>query len=120
MRFFNFMISYSHKLKDPRWQKIRLEVLVRDNFTCDVCGAIDKTLHVHHLCYNESHNPWDSDLNALQTLCSDCHLLEHYKGTKLEELLLSNFTMLTEMFSKEYPSIFSSINIEILKIINES
>lgn len=42
--------SYSEKLLDPRWQKKRLEILARDNWTCQRCGAVNCELHVHHAC----------------------------------------------------------------------
>jgi len=31
-------LTYSEKLKDPRWQKKRLEILSRDNFTCETAN----------------------------------------------------------------------------------
>lgn len=67
------MANYSEKLKDPRWQKKRLEVLQRDNWTCQECFKTDKTLHVHHLVYNKGKDPWDYEEGFLITLCSDCH-----------------------------------------------
>lgn len=63
--------TYSEKLRDPRWQKKRLEILNRDNFTCLLCQDSDSTLHVHHLSYHG--NPWDAPSDKLQTLCQDCH-----------------------------------------------
>lgn len=30
--------DYSQKLLDPRWQRKRLEILQRDDFTCQVCS----------------------------------------------------------------------------------
>jgi hypothetical protein len=68
------MTSYWEKLKDPRWQKMRLEVLQRDEFTCVRCGAKDKTLHVHHGYYEKGKDPWDYYDWTLYTLCEDCHL----------------------------------------------
>lgn len=65
--------EYSQKLRDPRWQKMRLEVMQRDNFTCQECGDKDKTLNVHHLYYSESGDPWDISPHALRTLCESCH-----------------------------------------------
>jgi len=67
------MISYSDKLKDPRWQKMRLKVLERDGFSCVECGNVDKTLHVHHNYYEHEKEPWEYHLNSLVTLCEDCH-----------------------------------------------
>jgi len=36
-------IPYKDKLKDPRWQKLRLEVLNDNNFTCQYCGDAETT-----------------------------------------------------------------------------
>lgn len=75
--------SYSEKLKDPRWQKKRLEILSRDNWACFWCGDTQTTLHVHHLIY-EGKNPWDACDDTLMTLCEDCHAMEHLKLNELE------------------------------------
>lgn len=68
--------TYSEKLKDPRWQKKRLEILERDEWRCCGCGATDKTLHVHHRCYWPRTEPWEYDALFLETLCVDCHEYE--------------------------------------------
>ncbi|MGC4244537.1 MAG: hypothetical protein QM686_20380 [Herbaspirillum sp.] len=75
--------NYADKLKDPRWQKKRLEVMQRDHFTCQDCGDKETTLNVHHLTYNGS-NPWDTDINQLVTLCESCHESE---STQIPEAL---------------------------------
>ena len=66
--------------KNPRWQKKRLHVLERDNWTCRACGDAESTLHVHHRAYHGS--PWETPDEMLQTLCESCHekLGEHPKG----------------------------------------
>ena len=69
-------MTYSEKLKDPRWQKKRLEILNRDKFTCQSCGDNTKTLHVHHQLYQRNFDPWDYDDRMLLTLCEDCHQSE--------------------------------------------
>lgn len=66
-------MAYSDKLKDPRWQKKRLEVLNRDDFTCQICCDNRKTLHVHHRRYIKNKDPWDYPDQLLVTLCEDCH-----------------------------------------------
>lgn len=66
-------MTYSEKLKHPKWQKRRLEILNRDAFTCRHCGDTEKTLHVHHLNYVKGGEPWDAPDGALLTLCADCH-----------------------------------------------
>lgn len=77
--------SYSEKLKDPRWQKKRLEILQRDEWKCVSCGASDKTLHVHHKSYKVGRDPWEYSNSWLATLCEECHdeeprLVEHAIG----------------------------------------
>jgi hypothetical protein len=69
--------TYKQKLLDPRWQKLRLEVMQRDNFTCQYCASKNKTLHIHHLKYSKTGNPWDVDISKLICLCEDCHHVLH-------------------------------------------
>lgn len=45
----------------------------RDKFTCRKCGDTETQLHVHHIEYSESGNPWDVQNNKLITVCEDCH-----------------------------------------------
>jgi hypothetical protein len=67
--------AYSLKLKDPKWQKKRLEVLERDKWTCQKCDDKESTLHVHHIKYSTG-NPWEIDNKFLITLCEECHSCE--------------------------------------------
>lgn len=76
-------MTYLEKLKDPRWQKKRLQILERDDFTCRYCKDTEKTLHVHHMIYAKA--PWLTDNEHLLTLCEDCHKNVEYEieSTKL-------------------------------------
>jgi|LSQX01.2.fsa_nt_gb hypothetical protein len=65
--------TYAEKLRDPRWQKKRLEVMERDEFTCVTCGRKDKTLNIHHWYYMKGNEPWDYPTESLVCLCEDCH-----------------------------------------------
>lgn len=65
--------DYFAKLKDPRWQRKRLEILQRDKFHCLICGDGLTELHVHHLYYVTGREPWDYPMSSLQTLCKPCH-----------------------------------------------
>jgi hypothetical protein len=74
--------TYSEKLRDPRWQKLRLSVLERDSFKCTLCGDKETELHVHHEEY--SGDPWEADFEKLKTLCKHCHrLIESLKNLNL-------------------------------------
>lgn len=68
--------TYAEKLKDPRWQKKRLKILERDNWTCLHCESKDITLHVHHTYYKPGIEPWEASDKCLKTLCENCHEME--------------------------------------------
>ena len=68
--------AYAEKLRDPRWQKKRLIILQRDEFTCQSCFDSNSTLHVHHRFYESDCEPWDYDDEILITLCEYCHDVE--------------------------------------------
>lgn len=85
-------MDYSIKLKNPKWQKKRLEIFQRDNFTCVYCSETEETLHVHHEKYI-GENPWDTPNEFLKTVCETCHkILEAMK-----------------LFLKEYKTELSSL-----------
>jgi hypothetical protein len=66
-------MSYSDLLKHPFWQRKRIEILQRDNFTCTNCSDQLSTLHIHHLYYTFGF-PWEYPNDALVTVCHLCHL----------------------------------------------
>lgn len=71
------MKPYWEKLKDPRWQRKRLEVLESNDFECEVCGDGESTLHVHHKQYFKGREPWEYDRRQLAVLCESCHSENH-------------------------------------------
>lgn len=89
-------MKYSEKLRDPRWQKKRLEVMQRDDFTCLACSDKDSTLNVHHKQYHG--NPWDAPMGSLETLCERCH----EKRTRLNKLALNMSTKRFFEFSNKF------------------
>ena len=74
------MKKYSEKLKDPRWQKKRLEIFKRDDWKCKACQETNESLCVHHLFYFKGKEPWEIHDGFLITLCESCH-----SATYLEE-----------------------------------
>lgn len=75
--------SYAAKLKDPRWQKKRLEVLERAGWACEMCGDSESTLHVHHKQYLKGREPWEYDADQLASLCEICHSATHEESDRL-------------------------------------
>lgn len=74
-------MTYSEKLKDPRWQKKRLQILKRDRFKCRYCGDKQTELQIHHLKY--SGEPWEADNENLITTCKHCHNLLTFLDFKI-------------------------------------
>lgn len=72
--------EYAEKLKRPEWQRKRLEVFERDNWTCQACGRKDRTLHAHHELYIGE--PWETPMEHIRTFCELCHdaLGKHPRG----------------------------------------
>ena len=78
-------LSYKEQYLNPKWQKRRLEILQRDEFKCHMCGSDEKTLHVHHIRYENGRKVWEYDDLELITLCDPCHDLEHWRDTQLQK-----------------------------------
>lgn len=74
-------LPYELYLSSSHWARCRYLILVRNRWACVRCAS--KTdLHVHHLTY--LHRGFeDLHLDDLQTLCANCHGVEH--GTRRNE-----------------------------------
>jgi hypothetical protein len=106
-------MDYAEKLKDPRWQKKRLEILNRDHWTCKYCGEKERTLHVHHLFYFKDKDPWEVNNGFLVTLCEGCHLPdnEEPKDWRRQDILETIGNLLKEIWTSGY-SISDLMNIQ--------
>lgn len=104
-------MTYQDQIKSPLWQKKRLEIMEKDNFTCQICGDKETTLNVHHLHYKQGNLIHEYDDKCLITLCENCHKNEYdWQNMKLkdfcEDLMDYNFTMF------EIMSVLSTIHID--------
>lgn len=122
----NTNMTYSELLLDVRWQKKRLEILSRDNWTCLRCERSDQTLHVHHNFYIKGKMPWEYENYVFETLCHKCHSKEHKPEpiiSVIGELIKPNsiIQLLDEQLSslqlKLRDKITDELQIEILKNI---
>lgn len=80
--------QYLQKLKDPRWQQLRLKVFERDEWTCQICYSNESPLIVHHRYYLKDREPWEYPLEALVTLCEECHTEERDNRPAEEQAIL--------------------------------
>ena len=85
--------SYVEKLRDPRWQRKRLEVMQAADFKCQDCGTADKTLNVHHSAYEAGREPWEYTV-GLRCVCEDCHLMRQETENRVAFLIKSAFSQM--------------------------
>ena len=112
------MKKYSEKLRDPRWQKKRLEVLERDEWMCQCCYDSESTLHVHHKYYEKGNEPWEYPADSLLTLCDDCHNEEYELRPQYEKALL--FTLRERGFlARDIPRITAGFSRLEVRYISE-
>jgi len=78
------MRNYNEDLRDPRWQKKRLEIMKRANWGCEVCNNDKINLQIHHKEYIRGLKPWEYQDNLLICLCEDCHRAISNKNTDNE------------------------------------
>lgn len=79
--------SYMELLRDPRWQKVRLETMQRAGFACERCGDKETTLNVHHKNYKRDHAPWEYEMNNYVCLCRPCHEEIHEQKEMVNNLI---------------------------------
>jgi len=84
--------TYIELLRDPRWQKRRLEIFERDEWKCTNCDDKTKNLQVNHKQYRYGAKPWEYEDWELETLCEDCHG-RATKQSKLLKSVLPNLTL---------------------------
>lgn len=63
------------KWRGYNWNKIRKEVLKRDNYKCVICG--NKAEVCHHKMLWKIKKTYNK--NMIISLCRSCHMKEHYK-----------------------------------------
>lgn len=81
-------MKYADQLRDPRWQRKRLEIMERSDFACENCGEKTKTLAVHHRLYLRGRKAWEYESEFLECLCQECHSSKHDLQAELNAVLL--------------------------------
>ena len=66
--------NIKEEISKEEWKKIRLEIVKRDNYTCQYCGfKSEKWQIVHHV----DGNPNNNSKGNLETICPMCNLIHH-------------------------------------------
>ena len=101
-------LPYIEKLRHPKWQKYRLEILQRDGFKCRECDDGNTNLQVHHKFYVKSWLPWYYPSEALITLCDKCHKDFEREKSLIISTIFSKFSRYEEL--NLINEIFENIN----------
>ena len=90
------------------WSSRREAILNRDSYKCQICGAKDTRLEVHHITYRSQGGT--DDENNLITLCEDCHSAIHKgelilikKPKKLKLKHATHMSIIRSQLLKVYP-----------------
>lgn len=94
--------AYSEQLKDPRWQKKRLEQLERFKWTCSHCYGTEETLHVHHQYYVSGRAPWEYPDCCYLVLCKTCHEAQRGEVQDFERPIAALYSPLIPCHAREY------------------
>ena len=78
--------TYPEKLRDPRWQAKRGEIIAARNGRCERCNGTTR-LEVHHGYYKPGAELWDYESNTLWCLCRSCHEDTQSKMTALHRMI---------------------------------
>lgn len=108
------MKTYDQLLRDPRWQRKRLEIMERDRFTCRHCERTDLTLNVHHTYYLKGMMPWEYPSGSLYTFCEPCHKRETKEATMWDWKLAGSFRRMgaTNATIERFVLIFEDLEME--------
>jgi 5-methylcytosine-specific restriction protein A len=69
-------VSARNQSRPGNWPSIRAQVLARDGFACQMCGARSE-LEVDHIVPVAKGGSWD--VENLHVLCSSCHKIKSRK-----------------------------------------
>ena len=64
-----------------KWKKLREKALLRDLYTCQICGA--QAEEVHHVISLKENSKKAFDLNNLLSVCRDCHFAIHFEKKEI-------------------------------------
>ncbi|PID37302.1 MAG: hypothetical protein CSA24_03310 [Deltaproteobacteria bacterium] len=73
--------------------ELRGRVMLRDDHRCQVCGAWNAVLQVHHVDHDRRNN---AETNLL-TVCAPCHLAYHGRGELQEEMRAVHFALVARL-----------------------
>lgn len=89
--------TYAEKLKDPRWQRKRLEVMKQAGFKCEICWDSQSSLQIHHPVYKKGADPWDYEKGELLCCCEECHKTATASQKKFKDMAFTSPAKFVEL-----------------------
>jgi hypothetical protein len=79
----NWGISLAHVLPSEVWNTFRREVYKKSNYSCEICGCINRRLHCHEeWIYDERKKI--QKLKDVHCICEYCHDIKHWGKSVVE------------------------------------
>ena len=111
------------RLDPVSYESLRQQILRRDGWRCQACGAMSN-LEVHHMEFR-SHSGADSEENLI-TLCAECHERVHRRPTGYHtrhcaDLILSaggwpDAERVSEKLERQYPRNANGVSRNIVRV----
>lgn len=110
--------GYSAFLNTIYWKTVAEEAKRRAGYRCQLCNS-DKSLNVHHRCYDNRGNEV-LHMEDLICLCHDCHEHHHKGRERIADLEWENTLMKHyEMMSKTYSERIKELEIQYEMLENQ-
>ena len=106
------MQTYQDQLRDPRWQRKRLQILSAADFKCEDCGDASTELNIHHSAYLKGQPAWEHPDELLHCLCRPCHKTRQEVE---ESLKIEMMKRLRRVPTKRLKAVFFYVMAEALK-----
>lgn len=74
-------ISLANRLPKPEWDEIRQQKYRDANYRCEVCGAVNRTLHCHEVWIFDERR-FIQKLARFECCCELCHDVHHFGRSK--------------------------------------
>lgn len=90
----NILLTPIQVLVRVKLKKLHMQIKIRDNFTCGLCGKSGGVLHTHHIVPFHDNTELQNKENNLITLCKNCHKIKahgnnmYYIDPIIQEYLL--------------------------------
>jgi len=84
--------SYGAKLATGEWKDFSSRIRKERGGACEYCRRADVVTQVHHVCYEQGKEPWDSEHGDVMLLCVSCHAIMHAELTNFRKFVFGFFT----------------------------